>query len=204
MLNAIKNFFKLYFIAGLLVLGPLVISVWLVKFIVQSTDEALLTSQWLPFPIPGLGVVAAMAIILIAGFLGRNVLGRWIFAGTGEVFAHIPVIGTIYSSSKQVFESLLGDHHKNFGRVVLIQYPHPGTYTLAFVTSENVPTKVQKLVAEKLISVYVPTTPNPTSGFYLYVPQAQAKPTDMRVEEAFKVIVSLGMVKQKGQEATVI
>lgn len=194
MFRSLKNIFKSYFVAGLLVLGPLVISGYVIKIIIEWADGTLQTTRWFPFPIPGLGVIIAIAIILFAGFLGRNLIGKYIFASAGELLTKIPVIGGIYSSVRQLFESLFSDHQKSFGRVVLVPYPHSATWTLAFVTSETVPAGVQSLVPERLLSVYVPTTPNPTSGFYIYVPHSQAKATNFTVEEAFKIIVSLGLV----------
>ena len=192
MLASIKRIFRIYFLTGLLVLGPLVISGYIIKVIIETTDNILVTDRWLP--IPGLGVLIAVGIILLAGFLGKNVLGRYLFAGAGDVMVRIPIIGTIYSSTKQVFETLFGGTNKQFGRVVLINYPHQESWTLAFVTAENAPSEVQKLIKEPLLSVYVPTTPNPTSGFYMYIPKSKALATQMNVDEAFKVIVSLGLV----------
>jgi uncharacterized membrane protein len=192
MLSGLKRIFKSYFLTGLLVLGPLVISGLIVKVIIETTDNILVTDKWLP--IPGLGIVAAFIIILIAGFLGKNVLGKYLFSGAGDVLIKIPIVGAIYSSSKQVFEAILGGQQKKFGRVVLINYPHEKSWALAFVTSETVPHEVQKLVPEPLLSVYVPTTPNPTSGFYMYIPCSKALETHMEVDDAFKTIVSLGLV----------
>jgi uncharacterized membrane protein len=196
MFKRLKNIFKAYFVAGLLVLGPLVISVYFIQTVIQGTDAILQTSKWFPFPIPGLGVAIAIIIILIAGFLGRNVFGKFIFTTAGDVFTHIPVIGTIYSSIQQVFDTLLGDRQQHFGRVVLIEYPHSESWTLAFVTSDEVFSEVQKEFQEKMISVYVPTTPNPTSGFYLFVKESKTKPCALTVQQAFKVIVSLGIVNK--------
>jgi len=178
-----------------LVLGPLLISVIIVKAVIEGTDDALQTARWLPGHIPGLGVIIAVLVILLAGFIGKNVIGKYIIQGTGDLIGRLPVIGGLYSSTKQVFETLLGDQNKNFGRVVLINYPSPTVWSLGFVTSENVPEPVQKLMPEKLISVYIPTTPNPTSGFYVYVPASKAIATDYSVDEAFKTIVSLGLAK---------
>lgn len=198
MFAKLKNIFKAYFGAGLLVLGPLAISIWIAKTVVETADEALQTARWMPVHIPGLGFAVAIVAILFAGFLGRNVLGKWIFLSAGEVLAKVPVVGAIYSSSRQVFETLLGGHQKSFGRVVVVSFPQGSTLALAFVTSETAPPEIQKLYEEPLLSVYVPTTPNPTSGFYLYVPKSQAKPTNLSVDEALKVIVSLGLVRGHG------
>jgi uncharacterized membrane protein len=194
-LKGLKTIFRVYFLTGLLVLGPLLISILIVKAVVEGTDNALQTARWLPVNVPGLGIIAAILIIFLAGFLGKNVFGKYIFSGAGELLERLPVIGSIYSSTKQVFETLLGDQNKNFGRVVLINYPSEVSWTLAFVTAESAPSQVQKVLKEDLLSVYVPTTPNPTSGFYMYVPRAKALPTDLTVDEAFKIIVSLGLAK---------
>jgi len=197
MFAALKRIFRTYFITGLLVLGPLVISGYIIKIIIETTDNILVTDRWLPFP--GLGLLISIVIILFAGFLGKNVLGRYLFAGAGDVMIRIPVIGTIYSSTKQVIETLFGGKNKQFGRVVLINYPHGESWTLAFVTAENVPVEVQHLVKDPLLSVYVPTTPNPTSGFYMYIPKSKAIETHISVDSAFKIIVSLGLVHGKDE-----
>ena len=197
MITKLKNIFKSYFVAGLLVLGPVVISLYFIQTVIQGTDSVLQTSKWFPFPIPGLGFLIALVIILLAGFLGKNVFGKFIFTTAGEVLTRIPVIGAVYSSMKQVFDTLLSDRQRSFGRVVLIPYPHGSTWALAFVTAEELPTDLQKGFSEKMLSVYVPTTPNPTSGFYLFVPEAKTKPVAMGVEQAFKTIVSLGLVQAK-------
>ena len=197
MITKLKNIFKSYFVAGLLVLGPVVISLYFIQTVIQGTDSVLQTSKWFPFPIPGLGFLIALIIILLAGFLGKNVFGKFIFTTAGEVLTRIPVIGAVYSSMKQVFDTLLSDRHKSFGRVVLIPYPHETTWTLAFVTAEGVPSEIQNQFSETMVSVYVPTTPNPTSGFYLYVPEEKTKIVEMSVEQAFKTVVSLGLVQAK-------
>jgi uncharacterized membrane protein len=176
------------------VLGPLAVSYYIIKLIVDAADNALATGKWLPFDIPGLGLLIAIVIILVAGFLGKNVIGRYLFVGAGDVIVKIPVVGSIYSSTKQVFETLFGSQNRHFGRVVLINYPHTESWTLAFVTAEEPPEKIQNLFPEKVLSVYVPTTPNPTSGFYIFVPVTKTKPTRLTVDEAFKIIVSLGLV----------
>ena len=193
-MNAIKRIFKSYFLTGLLVLGPLVISGYIIKAIIETADTALNTANWLPFPIPGLGIVLALGIILLAGFLGRNVIGRFVFSSAGEIIGRVPVIGGIYSSTKQVFEALLGNKNRHFGRVVLVEYPHSQSWTLAFVTAEEAPKEIQAVSKNSLISVYVPTTPNPTSGFFLFVPRDRTVETSMTVDAGFKLILSLGIV----------
>jgi uncharacterized membrane protein len=196
MFQTLKRVFRAYFLTGLLVLGPLVISVYVIKIIIDTADNVFVTNRWLP--LPGLGVFVALLLILLAGFLAKNVLGRFLFAGAGDVIARIPIIGGIYSSTKQVFEALLGNGNSQFGRVVLIPYPHNETFTLAFVTSETIPSHIQKLFPEPVLSVYVPTTPNPTSGFFLYVAKSKVRDTQFSVDTAFKEILSLGMARSGG------
>jgi len=195
MWQGLKQIFKSYFVTGLLVLVPLFVSVRIVTWVIRTTDEMVATSAWMPFYIPGLGLVFAIVVILLAGFIGRNVVGRYLFNSTGEILNRIPVVGAIYSSTRQLMETVLGGSQKNkFGRVVLVEYPHPGSQTIAFVTSETVPQEILGFFPEPFLSVYVPTTPNPISGFYLYVPASKAKQVPMSVEEAFKLVVSLGLV----------
>jgi uncharacterized membrane protein len=186
MWQTIKSLFKSYFVAGLLVLVPLVVSVWVLRAVISSTDEMLDTSSWLGFNIPGLGLVTSIVIILVAGFIGRNVVGKYLFSSTGEILSRLPLVGTIYSSTRQMMETLVGGSHKKFGRVVLIDYPSSSSKTIAFVTSEEVPKEVSSKLKENHLTVFVPTTPNPISGFYLYVPSSQAVTVDLTVDEAFK------------------
>jgi uncharacterized membrane protein len=194
MFQALKNIFKAYFLTGLLVLGPLAISYYVIKLIVDAADSTLATSKWAPINVPGFGLLIAIVIILFSGFLGKNVLGRYLFVGAGDVIRKIPVVGSIYSSTKQVFETLFDSEKRTFGRVVLVNYPHLESWSLAFVTSEEPPNKIENLFPEKVLSVYIPTTPNPTSGFYIFVPVSKTRPTSLTVDEAFKIIVSLGLV----------
>jgi uncharacterized membrane protein len=198
MWSGIKRFFKSYFMTGLLVLGPLAISFWFLQLIVTWADKVLAVSAWMPVNVPGFGVILALMIVLLAGFIARNFFGKYIFSGLGELVVHIPIVGAIYSGTRELFHTILGGQEKKFGRVVVVPYPGPQSFTLAFVTAEMVPPEIQAQFTEKLLSVYVPTTPNPTSGFFLYVPAKDAKPTHYTVEEAFKVIVSLGLVGPHG------
>ena len=193
MLTWFKNLFKKYFITGLLILGPISITALIIKAIIQFADTTLQTSRWLPVDIPGLGVLLALLLILLTGFAGRNLLGLYTFKYLNDLIKKIPVFGPLYGSIAQVFETLLSNKSRNFSRVVLIPYPHDNIWTLAFVTSEDAPAEIQKSHSEKLICVFVPTTPNPTSGFYLFVPAAKAKPTSLSVEQALKTVVSLGL-----------
>ena len=197
MWESLKSVFTKYFLAGLLVLVPISVSLWIIVWIVTATDELVATNQWLPFPIPGLGLLITVVVILLAGFVGKNVVGRYLFSSAGSIVNHIPVIGTIYTSASQMMETMLGGSPKKFGRVVLIEFPHPGCQTIAFVTSENIPEEAADHLSEPHVSVFLPTTPSPVNGFYLLIPKSKVKNLDLKVDDAFKLIVSLGLVAPK-------
>jgi uncharacterized membrane protein len=145
MWSSIKKIFKDYFLSGVLFLGPLAIVFFVVKTVIEGADSILQTSKWLPVHIPGLGIVLALCIILVAGFLGKNLFGRYIFSVASEVVTHLPFLGSIYKSIKQVFQTLFVNHEKHFSRVVLVPFPSAQGWTIAFVTSEEVPLEIEKL-----------------------------------------------------------
>lgn len=198
MWKSIKRIFKNYFITGLIILGPLVISFWFLAFVVRSADRLIDTSGWLPFSIPGQGILVAVGLILTVGFLGRNFLGRFFFGSVGDVLAYVPVLGTVYKSMKQIFDSLLGERSKQFGKVVLVNFPTDSSWVLAFMTKAGTPPEVAQHFDEPMISVFMPTTPNPTSGYFMYVPKSKSRETDISVDTAFKYIVSMGLLEQDG------
>jgi uncharacterized membrane protein len=194
MIASVKKLFKDYFLTGILFLGPLAIVLFVVKTVIEGADNILQTSRWLPVHVPGLGVLLSLAIILVAGFLGRNLLGRYVFSTASGMITHLPFLGGVYKSVKQVFETLFVNHEKHFSRVVLIPFPGPGGWTLAFVTSENAQPEIQKLYSEPMICLFLPTSPIPTNGYYVYFAKKDVKATSLKVDEAFKIIISLGLV----------
>ena len=194
MIASIKKLFKDYFFAGLLVVGPLAICFFFLRAIVRGMDELLQTARWAPFNFPGFGILLSLVIILTAGFLARIYLGHYIFRKVSQLFERIPILGGIYKSLKQVFQTLFVDHDKHFSRVVLIPFPSAGHDTIAFVTSETIPAELQKHYSEPMLSVFVPNTPLPSAGFYLLVPVKETRSTDLTVEQAFKLVISLGLV----------
>ena len=147
----------------------------------------------LGFPIPGLGAILAVILLLGTGMLGANFLGRRLVAFYESVLGRIPFVRTVYGSVKHFAEMVLSDSGTSFKKVLLIEYPRPGLYSIVFQTSEN-PHEVQTRTGETITTVFLPTTPNPTSGFMLFVPKSQAIELDMTVEEALKMVVSLGVV----------
>ncbi len=194
MLNAFKKILQDYFLAGVLVLGPLAICYMVVKAVIEAADSALYTNHWMPVHIPGLGFLVSILLILFAGFLGRNILGRFIFGLASDGFSRIPILGSVYTSVKQILETLFVNQDKHFRRVVLVEFPQRAGWSLAFVTSEIIPDEIQKNFDQPMLSVFLPTTPIPTNGFYFFVARKDTKESSLSVEQAFKIIVSLGLV----------
>lgn len=188
-----KTRIRKYFLSGLLVTVPIVLTLYILVTIVNFTDQLYpIVRQYLPVYIPGFGIIITVCIILGVGIVTTNFLGKKLLL-LGEVcIARIPLVKDMYHAFKQIAEAIFTVEHRNFRRVVLIQYPRAGIYTMAFVTGRSKPA-LQQAVGAELLNVFVPTTPNPTSGFYLLVPEEDVITLDMSTEEAFRLIVSGGM-----------
>ena len=193
---------KKYLITGVLVWLPIVVTVWVLTYIINASDQLinLIPSRWRPenytgFKIPGLGVIVAVVVLFVTGVFAANVLGRKILEGWDSLLGRIPVVKSIYSSVKKVSESLLSDNGRSFKTPVLVPFPQPDIWTIAFV-SGSIPAVVQKSLSETetYVSVYVPTTPNPTGGYYIMVKQSDIRELDISVDDALKYVISLGMV----------
>ncbi|KAF1042633.1 MAG: hypothetical protein GAK35_02604 [Herbaspirillum frisingense] len=189
-----------YFITGLLILVPLAITLWVLNLIISTMDQSLLLlpPSWRPeallgFYIPGLGTILTLLIIFLTGLAARNFIGRQIVSLWEGLLTRIPVVKSIYSSVKQVSDTLFSSSGNAFRKAVLIQYPRQGSWTIAFLTGTP-GGEVKNHLQGDYISVYVPTTPNPTSGFFLMLPRAESIELDMSVDEALKYIVSMGVV----------
>jgi uncharacterized membrane protein len=189
-----------YFITGLLVLVPLAITLWVLNLIVGTLDQSLLLlpPQWRPelllgFHLPGVGTILTLVIIFITGLVTRNFIGNRLLMMWELILQRIPVVNSIYSSVKQVSDTLLSSSGNAFRKALLVQYPREGVWTIAFQT--GVPGgDVKKHLSGDYVSVYVPTTPNPTSGFFLMLKREDTIELDMSVDEALKYIVSMGVV----------
>ncbi|WP_343584720.1 DUF502 domain-containing protein [Herbaspirillum sp.] len=189
-----------YFITGLLILVPLAITLWVLNLIIGTMDQSLLLlpPSWRPesllgFYIPGLGTILTLLIIFLTGLAARNFIGRQIVSVWEGILTRIPVVKSIYSSVKQVSDTLFSSSGNAFRKAVLIQYPRQGSWTIAFLTGTP-GGEVKNHLEGDYISVYVPTTPNPTSGFFLMLPRAESIELEMSVDEALKYIVSMGVV----------
>ena len=199
---SIGKYLKKYLIAGLLVWLPIAVTIWLIGHIINATDwlANLVPQKWQPenyigFNIPGQGFIIAIIVLLITGILAANMLGRKFLEAWDSLLGRIPVVKSIYSSVKKVSESLLSDNARSFQTPVLIPFPQPNIWTIAFVSGE-VPQAVAQALPEPTdyVSVYVPTTPNPTGGYYIMVRRSDIRELNMNVDEALKYVISLGMV----------
>jgi uncharacterized membrane protein len=194
---------KKYLIAGLLVWMPLGITFLVVRAIVDFLDRSLLLLPYayqpdnlLGFHIPGFGVLLAVTMVLATGMIVANFLGRRIVVAWESLLSRIPVVRNLYAGIKQVLEAVLAADGKSFRKVLLVEYPRKGVWSLAFMTSSDLG-EVQAKTAGDVVSVFIPTTPNPTSGFVLMVQRSEVIEMDMTVEEGLKMIISMGVVVPK-------
>jgi uncharacterized membrane protein len=190
-----------YFLAGVLVTAPISITVWITWNVVAFVDSRvtpLMPPAWnpesyLPFSVPGIGVLTVFIVLTLVGMFATGLIGRLLMTGYERLLNAVPVIRSVYGATKQIFETVLAQRSNAFRQVVLIQYPRPESWALAFVTAET-EGDVARKAPEESINVFLPTTPNPTSGFLLFVPKAQAKVLTMTVEEGAKMIISGGII----------
>jgi len=199
-----------YIIAGLLVWLPLLATVAIIKLVIDLLDKTilLLPPDWQPatvlgFSIPGFGVILAISVLLITGMLAANLFGRRLVSFWEAILNRIPLVRTIYNSVKQISSTLFDSQGKSFRKVVMLQYPRKGVWSVGFLSNENVSTDIEGL-EEGLVAVFVPTTPNPTSGYIIMTPRNDITELDMTVEEGFKFIISMGVIVPEGPIRTEI
>lgn len=191
---------KKYLITGLLVLVPLVITIWVLKSLIGIMDQSLLLlpEEWHPHTlfgrdIPGFGVIVTFVIVMTTGVIATNFFGMQIILLWEKLLNRLPVVKSIYSSVKQVSDTLFSDSGNAFRKAVLVQFPREGAWTIAFLTGTPGGDVANHLRGE-YVSVFVPTTPNPTGGYFLMMPKADVVELDMSVDEALKYIISMGVV----------
>ncbi len=189
-----------YLVAGILVWVPLAVTFALVYLAVDITDNTLLLipEQYRPdsllgFHIPGLGVILALIVLLVTGVLAANFVGRALVSGWESLLERIPFVRAVYSAAKKFSEIVFSDSSESFKKVLLIEYPRKGLYSLAFQTATDLG-EVQARTGEDVVCCFVPTTPNPTSGLIIIVPKKDVTELDMEIDEALKMIISLGVV----------
>lgn len=189
-----------YFITGLLILVPLAITVWVLNLVIGTLDQSLLLvpQRFRPqslfgFDIPGLGTILTILIVFLTGLLTNNLVGNYVVKLWERLLQRIPIVNSLYSSVKQVSDTLFSSSGNAFRKAVLVPYPHQNSWTIAFLTGVPGGDAAKHLVGD-YVSVYVPTTPNPTSGFFLMMKRSDVVELDMSVDAALKYIVSMGVV----------
>ncbi|HTI17931.1 MAG TPA: DUF502 domain-containing protein [Trinickia sp.] len=195
-----KTTLKSVFLTGLLVIVPLAVTLWVLGLIIGTMDQTLLLlpASWQPeklvgFHLPGVGALLTLAFVFVVGLFTQNFIGQKLVTWWDAIVRHIPIVGPLYTSVKQVSDTLFSSNGNAFRKALLIEYPRRGSYTIGFLTGVPGGDVVNHL-QEDCVSVYVPTTPNPTSGFFLMVPKSEVIELDMTVDAALKYIVSMGVV----------
>ncbi|HVS26692.1 MAG TPA: DUF502 domain-containing protein [Burkholderiales bacterium] len=199
---------KKYFITGLLIWVPIVITLWVLNLLVSTMDQSLLLlperyqpRNLLGFQIPGFGVILTVLVVFLTGLFTANIIGQRLVRIWEGLLSRIPVVKTIYRSVKQVSDTLFSSQGEAFRKALLVQYPRQGSWIIAFQTGQPGGDVTNHLKGE-YISVYVPTTPNPTSGFFLMMPKSEVIELDMSVDEALKYIISMGVAAPDTQKET--
>lgn len=195
-----RHFLRRNFLAGLLVVLPLVITIWIIRWMIQLLESGiqlmppfLRPDALLPVYVPGLNALVSLAMIVMLGFFVSSVISQRISRYFSNLLLRIPVFRGVYAAVKRLVEAILLPAHPDFRRVVLVEYPRKGVYAIGLMTGVT-EGEVQERTAARVINVFVPTTPNPTSGYYVLVPEAEVIYLKMTVEEAFKLVMSGGIV----------
>jgi len=188
-------FIRKALIGGLLVWLPVIATWWIIEFLVHLMDKPL---SFLPpeYHIPGLGIVIAVMVLFVTGVLVGNFVGKKLISAWEYVLNRIPLVRSIYSAIKQVLQTVLVPSGQSFRKVLLAKFPHQDSWTIVFLVGAS-PTEVSEILKQELITVYVPTTPNPTSGYIMIVKKEDTRELSMSVEEALKYVISLGAVQPK-------
>lgn len=201
-----------YFLTGFIVCAPLAITIWLIwafvgwvdSWIVPFIPSTFNPDAYVPFRVPGVGLIVGLALITLVGFLTANIIGRKILSTGEHILGRMPLVRSIYNGLKQIIETVLSDKSNTFKKVGLIEYPRKGLYAIVFMATEA-GGEVQAKVGEQAgqtVAVFLPTTPNPTSGFLLFVPKADIIELTMSVEEGAKLVISAGLVSPEYNETT--
>jgi len=194
-----KHLIRRYFITGLLIWVPLVITLWVLDLLVSTMDQTLQllpfewrTEGWLGMHVPGLGVVLTLVVVFATGVFAANIIGQQLVKFWEGVLARIPVVNSIYTGVKKISDTLFAPGGQAFRKALLVQWPSPGSWTIAFLTGTPGGDVARHLKGD-YVSIYVPTTPNPTGGYFVMVPREAVIELDMSVDEALKYIISMGV-----------
>ncbi len=204
------GFFRRYIVAGLLVWVPLGMTLLVVRLLVNWLDKSLLLIpkayqpiNLLGFDIPGLGVVLSILIVFVTGIFAANFFGRSMVSVWEYVLSKIPLVRSVYSGAKQLAETMFSDSGQSFRKVLLVEFPRPGLWSLAFLTGTDVG-EAQRKTGRDVINIYVPTTPNPTGGYFVMIPKEDAVELDMSVDDGLKMLMSMGAVVPDLEKASLI
>ncbi len=192
---------RAYFFAGVLVTAPIGITLYLAWLIIDLIDSQITPliperynpETYLPFSIPGLGLIVAMIVLTFIGAFAAGLIGRWMVSLSERMMARMPVVRNVHSALKQILETVLAKQSNAFRQVVLIEYPRRGIWAIGFITGDTIG-EVQNMTEDETVNVFLPTTPNPTSGFLLFLPRHECHVLGMTVEEGIKMVVSGGIV----------
>lgn len=197
-----SKIFRRYILAGLVVWLPIVVTFIVLRFVIELLDKtmALLPNAYRPdtllgVHIPGLGVILSLLIIFLTGIIATNYFGQRLVDFGEKILARIPLVRSIYNASKQVIHALFASNSQAFRKVLLVEYPRKGMWSIAFLTGSTDGSVISSHTEEEMISLFIPTTPNPTSGFLIMVPKNEAIEMSMTVDEALKFIISLGVMQ---------
>jgi uncharacterized membrane protein len=189
-----------YLIGGLLIWIPIMVTVWVVRFLSGILDSSLvlLPPSWRPEAVfgtyvPGVGIVLSLVLLFVTGVVVKNLFGGQIVAGLESLVRRIPVVGAVYAGAKTFSETVLTDKGRSFKQVVMVEFPRKGVFSIGFITSHELE-EAQAKTEQVVTCVFVPTTPNPTTGFIILVPKDEVTYMDMTVDEAFKMLLTLGVV----------
>jgi uncharacterized membrane protein len=194
---------RTYFLTGLVVAGPVAVTLWLIWWFVTWVDGlvrpfipgAYRPETYLPVRIPGLGLIIAFVALTLLGFLTANLIGRKLVDFGEGILSRMPIVRPIYRTAKQIFETLFSKSESSFRRVGLVEFPSPGMWSLVFLTQSPTEQIAGRLPASEYVSAFMPCTPNPTTGFFFYVPKGDVIELDITVEQAMTVIMSAGIVQ---------
>lgn len=190
-----------YFLAGILVTAPISITIYLTYIFLNFVDRTvarLLPDIYANYAVPGIGIIIALVFFILVGWFARNFLGRLMIRIAEYIVDRMPVIRTLYGAIKQIFETIMASKSQAFRDVVMLEYPRRGVWSIGFVTGRS-EGEVQRLTDSETINVFVPTTPNPTSGYLLFVPKKELHFLEMTVEEGVKLVVSAGIISPPDQ-----
>lgn len=195
--------FKKYLLSGLLVWLPIWVTLLIVDFMINIMDKSLTMipekyqpDQLIGFHIPGLGLIFTLLLLFLTGIIVTNFLGRWVIKYWDHLIARIPLVRSIYSATKKIAETMFSSKGQSFRKVLLVEYPRRGMWSIAFQSAGSY-AEIEKQTGEEMVTIFIPTTPNPTSGFLMIVPKKDVIELEMSVDQAVKFIISLGVVQNK-------